>query len=227
MKENNGSSPGVREAEKERACESGEGRQSSQRSLLRRLYDWTLHWAVTPYGLTALFLLAVAEASFFPIPPDVLLIAIVAASPRLWLKTGALCTAGSVLGGMLGYTIGRFLWAGVSHFFFRYVPGFTPESFAKFQHWYEVWGVTVVFVAGFSPIPYKVFTIASGVAGMNFPAFLGASIVSRGGRFFLVAGLLRIFGERIRALIERYFDLLSLLFVILLVGGFLVISLVH
>ena len=196
-----------------------------RKGLLRRLYDWTIHWAATPYALLALVLISLAGSIFFPIPPDVLLIAIVVADPRLWWRTAAWCTLASVIGGLTGYAIGHFAWEGVADFFFTWIPGFTPDAFAKFQSWYDAWGVVVVLIAGFSPIPYEVFAIASGVAGMPIVSFTLASIVGRGGRFFLVAGLLRLFGPPVRRFIEKYFDLLALLFVVLLGGGFALLGL--
>ena len=207
--------------------EQSDSSEVKKKNIARRLYDWTLQWAATPYGLTALILIAFAESSFFPIPPDVLLIAIVAAAPEKWWKAAALSTTGSVLGGIFGYGIGYYLWPSVSTYFFAYVPGFHEETFAKFQGWYEQWGVAIVFVAGFSPIPYKIFTICSGVTQMTFLPFVGASLVSRGARFFIVAGLLKLFGPPVRVFIEKYFDILALLFVFLLVGGFVSLKFLH
>jgi membrane protein YqaA with SNARE-associated domain len=191
---------------------------------LRRLYDWVLHWAETPYGPIALFLLAFAESSFFPIPPDALLIALcLGAIKRSW-RFAAIAATASVLGGMLGYVIGFGLWDVAAPFFFKYVPGFTEEVFQKVMHHYQNSGFWYVFMAGFTPIPYKVFTIASGVFRLNFPLFVLASGISRSLRFFLVAALFRRFGPGIRSFIERYFNLLAVAFFILLFGGFLVIK---
>ncbi|RMF47154.1 MAG: DedA family protein [Deltaproteobacteria bacterium] len=189
---------------------------------IRRTYDWVLAWSDSRHARPALFLLAAAEASFFPVPPDVLLMAMCLARPEASLGIAAIALAGSVGGGALGYLVGFGLWQAVSGFFFDWIPGFTPEGFARVQQLFEQYGFLTVFTAGFTPIPYKIITISSGVFGINFVVFLVASVVSRGLRFYLVAGLLRLFGPPVRAWIDRYFNLLSLIFVALLIGGFLV-----
>jgi len=195
-----------------------------KRGPIRRLYDWVLHWAETPYGTPALATLSFAESSFFPIPPDVLLIALDLGKPKRAFYYALVCSVASVLGGMLGYFIGTALWHLLSGFFFSYIPGFTPEVFAKVAKMYGTYGFAAVLIAGFTPIPYKVFTIASGVFGMNFPLFVLASALSRSARFFLVSTLIYFFGEPIKKVIDRYFDLLALAFVVLLVLGFVMIK---
>lgn len=195
--------------------------------ILRRLYDWVLHWATTPYGPPVLFLLAFVEASFFPVPPDILLIALCIAAPLRSWRFAFLTSCGSVLGGCFGYAIGWGLWALVSEFFFAYVPGFTPALFGQVQALFAEYNFWVVFTAGFTPIPYKVITIGAGVFQVDFFMFLLASAISRSLRFFLVAGLVFRFGPGIRTFIEKYFNLLCLLFVLLLIGGFLVLKLGH
>jgi membrane protein YqaA with SNARE-associated domain len=136
-----------------------------KRSLARRLYDWVVHWAFTPYAVPALVLIAFAESSFFPIPPDVLLVPLCLGNQKRAFGFAAWCSVASVVGGMAGYGIGMYAWeAGVRDLCFHYVPGFTPEVFARVQGLYQRWDFWVVFVAGFSPIPYKVFTIAGFVA---------------------------------------------------------------
>jgi len=192
--------------------------------LIRRLYDWVLHWAETPYGAPALFLLAFVESSIFPVPPDVLLITLSIALPRRAWFYATLCSVGSVLGGMVGYLLGWGFWSLLDDFFFSYVPGFTPELFARVQELYARHDFWVVFTAGFTPIPYKVITIAAGVFLINFPVFVLASVVGRSARFFLVAWLIRRFGPEIRAFVDRYFNLLSIVFMVLLIGGFLVVK---
>lgn len=192
--------------------------------IIRRLYDWVLHWAATPYGTLALFCLAFAESSFFPIPPDVLLLALCIATPRLSFRYALLTAVGSVLGGMLGYGIGHGLWGAVSDYFFRYVPGFTEAVFAKVQVLFATYDFWTVFTAGFTPIPYKVITIGAGVFEINFIVFVIASIIGRSLRFFLVAALIYRYGPTVRDFIEKYFNLLSLIFMGLLIGGFLVIK---
>jgi len=191
---------------------------------VRRLYNWVLHWADTPYGVPALAVLCVVESSVFPLPPDPLLIALCLGASRRALRFAAIATVTSVLGGILGYGLGAVVWDSVSEFFFSgFVPGVTPESFATVQGYYEDWGFWTVFVAGLTPIPYKVFTISAGVFRINFPIFVLAGVLSRGLRFFLVAGLVYHYGEPIRLFIDRYFNLLTWVFSLLLVLGFVVI----
>lgn len=190
---------------------------------LRRLYDWVLHWANTPYAVTALFLLAFAESSFFPVPPDVLLIAIGLSMPRRIFRCTALCTLGSVLGGVAGYAIGHSFWSVASVWFFNWVPGFTPEVFQSIQLIFSKYNFWFVFLAGFTPVPYKVITIGAGVFHIYFPVFILASVVSRGLRFCLIGVLIYRYGARARQLIDEHFNKLTLVFSLLLVGGFIVI----
>jgi len=198
--------------------------RNARRGVLRRLYDWVLHWAQTPYGAVALFALALAESSFFPIPPDPLLIALCLGLPRKSLRFAAIATAGSVLGGALGYAIGAVGWHAVGGWFFTYVPGVTPASFARVQGLYERYDFWAVFLAGLTPIPYKVFTLSSGVFRIDIGVFLIASVLSRGLRFFVIAGLIYRFGPPIARFIDRYFDALALAFGVLLVAGFVLIK---
>ncbi|MBN2383067.1 DedA family protein [bacterium] len=189
-----------------------------------RLYNWVLHWAETPYGLPALFLLAFAEASFFPIPPDPLLIALAISIPRRSFLFATYCSLASVLGGMLGYGLGKLAWHSLSDFFFNYVPGFTPELFLRVQNIYQEWDFWAVFTAGFTPIPFKVFTIAAGVFDIHFVIFCVAAALSRSARFFLVSVIIWKFGEPIKGYIDRYFNLLCVVFLVLLLGGFYLIK---
>ena len=193
---------------------------------IRRLYDWVLHWADTPYGMPALALLALAESSVFPIPPDPLLMALCLGAASKSLRFAAVATGASVVGGMIGYGIGALLWLGVSDFFFSYVPGVTPEAFAGMQDLYLRWDFWAVFVAGLTPIPYKVFTISAGVFSINFPVFVLASVLSRGLRFFVIAGLIYRFAPSISAFIDRYFNLLTWVFGLLVILGFVLIEFV-
>jgi membrane protein YqaA with SNARE-associated domain len=194
----------------------------SPRRWLRALYDWTLHWAETPQALTALFIIAVAESSVFPIPPDVLLIAIVAARPGVWMRAAAICTAGSVIGGVIGYAIGAGLMATVGQSIIDFY-----SAQAAWDRVVEVyngpWGVWFLVAAAFTPIPYKVATIAAGATMMPIVPFVIVSALGRAGRFVLVAGTLRLFGPRVRRRLEANFDVAALLFFVLLVGGFLVL----
>ena len=193
---------------------------------VRRLYDWVLHWADTPYGLQALALLALVESSVFPVPPDPLLIALCLGAAGRALRFAAIATVASVLGGMLGYGIGAVVWSSASSFFFEYVPGVTPEAFATVQGLYDRWDFWAIFLAGLTPIPYKVFTISAGVFAINFPIFVLASTLSRGLRFFVMAGLIYRYGESIRLFIDRYFNLLAWIFGLLLVLGFVLVDVV-
>ena len=192
---------------------------------LRRLYDWVLHWANTPYGTPALFLLALAEASFFPIPPDVLLLALCLSLPSRAYRFALVAAAGSVLGGILGYGIGQLLWDALAPIFYTYVPGFTENVFLQVQQLFASYDFWAVFVAGFTPIPYKVITIGAGVFRINFGIFVFASLLSRSLRFFLIAWLLHHYGASIRVFIVRHFNLLTLGFAVLLIGGFLLVKL--
>ncbi|MEZ5962354.1 MAG: DedA family protein [Planctomycetota bacterium] len=197
----------------------------AKRSLARRLYDWVIHWAFTPYALPALVLISFAESSFFPIPPDVLLIPLCLGNPKRAFQFAMWCSLASVAGGIAGYGIGMFAWEhGVSDLCFNHIPGFTPQVFAKVQGLYQEWNFWVVFAAGFSPIPYKVFTIAGGVFGINFATFVLASAISRSARFFLVAWLLQKYGAPVREFIEKRFGMATLLFCVLLIGGFVTIK---
>ncbi len=193
---------------------------------VRRLYEWVLHWADTPYGLQALAVLALVESSVFPIPPDPLLIALCLGASGRALRFAGVATVASVLGGILGYGIGAMVWVSVSGFFFEYVPGVSPEGFDSVQALYERWDFWAVFFAGLTPIPYKVFTITAGVFEINFPVFVFASALSRGLRFFLLAGLIHRYGESIRVFIDRYFNRLTWIFGLLLVLGFILIEVV-
>ena len=199
---------------------------------LRKLYDWVLHWADTKYGMIALFFLAFAESSFFPIPPDVLLIALAMGNKSKVFRFALVCSIGSIIGGIAGYSIGHFSWwasegvfSSLALFFFDHVPGFSVDIFQKLQSQFELNNILIVFTAGFTPIPYKIITITAGAFNINFPMFLLASSVSRTARFFLVSLLIWKFGEPITDFIDRYFNLLTIIFTILLVGGFLVMKL--
>ena len=199
---------------------------------VRKLYDWVLGWAEKPSAQYALFILAFAESSFFPVPPDVLLIPLVLGFRQKWFRLALITTIASALGGMFGYFIGHVLWwnggppnySALAHFFFRTIPGFSEPVFRAMQVKYELYGFWIVFTAGFTPIPYKIFTISSGAFDLSLTTFTVASVVSRAARFFLVAFLIYWFGEPIRTFIDKYFNWLALLFTILLIGGFMIIK---
>ncbi|MBI3089114.1 MAG: DedA family protein [Candidatus Tectomicrobia bacterium] len=184
--------------------------------MLHSLIAWTIHWAHTPYAWPALFLLAFAESSFFPIPPDVLLIALVLVDPSLAEYYATVCMLGSVLGGMFGYLIGV---KGGRPLLERFVA---QRKILVTRLYFERYGAWAVGIAAFTPIPYKVFTIAAGVFAANFPRFVWASVLGRGGRFFLVALTLKVFGVYAKPLIERYLNAATVIFVLLLIAGFIV-----
>ncbi len=190
--------------------------------MLRRLYDWTLSLAAGPHAPHALSAVAFVESSVFPLPPDLLLIPMcVSKRNRAWFYA-ALCTVASVLGGLLGYLIGAVLFEEVAKpilEFYGYM-----EKFDQFEQIFHDWGWWFVFIAGLTPFPYKVITIASGVFALNIPVFVVASIVSRGIRFFVVAGLLYLFGPTIRDFIEKRLGLMFTVFVVLLLGGLALIK---
>jgi membrane protein YqaA with SNARE-associated domain len=189
---------------------------------LRRLYDWTLSWAERPGGSWALFLIAVAESSFFPVPPDVLLMALCVGATRKSFRFAFICAFGSVVGGMLGYAIGWGAWHAVSGYFIPLV--FSQELFDKVAVLYQGNAFLAVLTAAFTPIPYKVFTIAAGVFEVNFWTFVLASVVGRSARFFMVAGLIFFFGARIKELVEKYFDWFALALLALGIAGFVAIK---
>lgn len=183
----------------------------------KELYDWMLSWSESPYAVPALFLLAFAESSFFPIPPDVLLMALTLGSPELGLYYAAVATVGSVLGGVLGYGIG---WAGGRPLLKRLIGQPRMDAIhEKFQQ-YEAWAILV---AGFTPVPYKVFTIGAGAFYVNLRTFIVASAISRGARFFLVAASLQLFGPWVKTVLEKYFNLFSIILVLLIIVGFVLV----
>ncbi len=198
------------------------GATRSRPGPLRRLYRWVLGWADRPGGPAALAGIAAAESFFFPIPPDVLLIPLALGRPRRALWFATLCTAGSVLGGIIGFLIGSTLYQTLGQPILE-IYGYV-DHYERLGELYAEHLVLTLGSAGFTPIPYKVFTIAAGGFGVPFLAFVVISAVSRGARFFLVAGLIRLFGAPIRIFIERYFNLLTILFIIALIGGFLVVG---
>ncbi len=193
---------------------------------VRRLYDWVLHWADEPRGPIALGVLAFAESSFFPLPPDPLLMALCLGAVKKALRFALITTVASVAGGVFGYLIGAGFWSVVDQWFFAYVPGVTSESFEAIRVRFEDANFLAVFLMGLTPLPYKLITLSAGAFAVHFPTFLAASFLSRGLRFFAVAGLIRVFGQPIKAFIDKYFNILSILFGILLVGGFFVVRLV-
>jgi membrane protein YqaA with SNARE-associated domain len=191
---------------------------------LKRLYNWVLHWAETPYGTPALFAIAFAESSFFPIPPDVLQLALSISKPRRSFYYATVSAVASVLGGILGWVIGYALWAAVSGFFFNYVPGFSTETFDYVSTKYHDNAFFAIFTAAFTPIPFKVFTISAGVCEISLGVLIAASVLGRSGRFFLVATCIFLFGPGVRALLDKYFELATVILCVLFVLGFLAIK---
>lgn len=206
----------------------------------RSLYDWVMRFADSRHSMPALFFLSMAEASFFPIPPDALLIGLCMGAHKRWARFALICSAGSVVGGMLGYLIGYAAFGLIGDIvleFSAWLAGSDPEEMLQIaQFWFnekEVAGMKVgawaVGIAGFTPIPYKVFTVAAGFFEMNFIIFVIASTISRSARFFVVAGIIGLlyekYGDRIKKFIDRYFNLLAIAFVVLLVLGFMSLKL--
>ena len=198
---------------------------------IKELYNWVLSWAEKPSGPTALGLISTAEASFFPIPPDVLLIPLALGKRQNAFKFALICSVGSIIGATIGYGIGQWVWwttagsfSNFAQFFFDHIPGFSHEGFEKIKILYEKYNFMIVFTAGFTPIPFKLFTISAGAFHVNFPLFIFASIVSRSARFFLIAGLINKYGDPIREFIEKYFNILAIAFTVLFIGGFVMIK---
>jgi len=186
--------------------------------IIRYMYDWVLHWATTRYALPALFCIAFLESSFFPIPPDILLIAMTVAIPALWLRFSFVCSVSSVIGGMFGYFIGYQFMDLVGH---RIVEFYHfQDKFEKIGALYDEHQGWAVAAAGFTPLPYKIFTLAAGTFKIDFPTFVLASTISRSARFFLVGFIIYKFGPPIKVFIEKYFNLFSIVFFILLILGF-------
>lgn len=188
---------------------------------LRRLYHWVLGWADRPGGPWALAAFAFAESSFFPVPPDILLIPLCLAAPRRALLFAGLCTGASVVGGMFGYLLGAAAFESVGRPMLELYGAL--DGFERLSAMYQAYDAWAVAAAGFTPIPYKVFTISAGFFDVSFPVFVVASVIGRGGRFFLVAGLLTVFGERVREFVERWFNWLTVLLILLVAAGFAVL----
>jgi len=188
--------------------------------MLRRIYDWCVAAADKPYALWILSAVAFAESSFFPVPPDIMLVPMSLAKPkRAWLYAGV-CTVASVTGGLLGYAIGALLYDSVGQWLFKlYGLGDKMETFRAF---YAEWGAVAILVKGVTPIPYKLVTITSGFAGYNIWMFTLFSVITRGARFFLAAVVLNRFGDPIRRQIEKNLGLWVMVFAVVLVAGFVI-----
>ncbi len=189
---------------------------------IRRLYDWVLHWAETPYGTWALFVLAFCESSFFPVPPDLLLIALAISLPSKSFKYALVCSFGSLLGGIFGYFLGLMFMDSLGFPLLRFYHAL--DKFEYIQSLYQRYNAWIVGIAGFTPIPYKVFTIAAGACRTNLTVFIVASLISRSARFFLVGGLIYYFGPPVKVFIDKYFNVLVIIFTILFVAGFILLK---
>ena len=190
--------------------------------ILRSIYNWTLSKAEHKYSAWILSLVSFAESSFFPIPPDILLIPMVIAKRVKAWTYAFICTFSSVLGGVAGYAIGYFFYNSIGIIIINTYH--LSNSFGAFENYYKEYGILIVLGAGFTPFPFKFITIASGVFNLNILLFITTTIIARGLRFYLIAGLLFVFGEKIKVLIDKYFNILAILFFILLIGSVLLIK---
>lgn len=190
--------------------------------MLRDLYNWTMRLAAHRRALPALAAISFAESSFFPVPPDVMLVPMVLADRRRALTIALTCTTASVLGGMLGYAIGFYLFETIGAWVIETYG--LQAAFVKFREDFAIYGLWIILIKGLTPIPYKLVTIASGAAHFDLFTFLWASLVTRGVRFSLEAALLWKFGEPIRDFIERRMNILTWLFLVALIGGFVVVK---
>jgi len=192
------------------------------KNLTRKVYDYTLNLAAKKNALVWLFAISFIESSFFPIPPDIMIIPMVLATPNKAYKIAGVALLASVLGGYLGYAIGVFGFEVIAKpllEFYGYM-----DNFHKFENYYHEYGAWIVFGAGITPFPYKIITIASGVVRLDLIVFTIASILARGIRFYIIAWLLKRFGEPMKTFIEKNLNILSILFLLLLIGGFAIIK---
>ncbi len=187
-------------------------------SLVRKTYDIMLDLSGKPNAMLFLFIVAFAESSFFPIPPDVMLIPMVLATPNKAWRIAGIATIASVLGGYFGYGIGVFAFDLIAKPILEFYNAFA--QFQEFENYYHEYGAWIVFGAGITPFPYKIITIASGVVHLDLIVFTVASVLARGMRFFLVAWLLKKYGAPMKIFIEKHLGILSILFLLLLIGGF-------
>jgi membrane protein YqaA with SNARE-associated domain len=192
--------------------------------MFRGLYDWTLRLAGHRHAIPSMAAISFAESSFFPIPPDVMIVPmILARREQAWL-IATVCTISSVAGGALGYAIGYFLYDTLGQWLMNFYG--MSDGIEQFRAWYDKYGAAIILVKGLTPIPFKLVTIASGFAAFNFPLFMACALITRGARFFIIAALLKRFGQPIQDFIERRLTLVGLLFLAALAAGFAVIALV-
>ncbi|GAB4248871.1 MAG: YqaA family protein [Candidatus Methylacidiphilales bacterium] len=199
---------------------TGETSAKSKPNWLRRLYAWTLHWAEHPKAVPALFFISLIESSVFPIPPDPLLMTICFTRPKNWVSLAFWCTVGSVIGAVVGWVLGWLFWESLKDFFFTYVPKFSPEVFDLAKGYFDQNAFLWILASAFTPIPFKVFTIAAGVFNVSLWVLVCASIFGRGARFFLVALVIRICGPTARPYLEKYLEIAAVAFFVLGLLGF-------
>ena len=192
--------------------------------MMKEIYDWTMRKAASENAPRALFIVSFIESSFFPIPPDVMLVPMVLANRTKAWWYATIATIGSVIGGAFGYAIGFYFFEALGEPILELYG--KADSFNTFTQWFKEWGVWIIVAKGMTPFPYKILTIAAGVAHMPFWSFMAASVLARAMRFYLVAGLLYYFGEPIRDFIEKRLTLVMTLFLVALIGGFVAIKFV-
>lgn len=191
--------------------------------MVKKLYNWMLSWSDSKWGWVVLFFIALFEASWFPLPPDILLIALCIGATAKSFRFAAICLAGSVAGATLAYMLGHFAWytsagepTAFAQFFYDHI--FSEATFVKVSHMYAEWDFAAVFTAGFTPLPFKIFTIAAGMCKINFVMFIIAAAIARAMRFFLIAWLIWKYGAPIKNFIDKYLNLLATLLAVLLIG---------
>lgn len=190
--------------------------------MFRAMYDWVLRMAHHRHALRTLAVVSFAESSFFPIPPDAMLVPMVLARRDKAYTIAAVCTVASILGAMLGYAIGYFLWDSVGQWLVQVYH--MEDKMVALRGGYEQYGAAIILLKGLTPIPFKLVTLASGFFAYNFPLFVILATITRAGRFFLIAALLKRFGEPVQAFIEKRLSLIAWLFLIALVGGFALLA---
>ena len=191
--------------------------------MFRALYDWTLRLARHRHAIRSMAIISFCESSFFPIPPDVMVVPMILARRDQAYWIAAVCTVSSVLGGMLGYAIGMFLYDSVGQWLIQFYG--MGEGIEQFREQFRIWGTEIILIKGLTPIPFKLVTIASGIAGFSFPAFVAAALATRGARFFAIAWLLKRYGAPMQEFIERRLTLVGWSALALLVGGFALVAL--
>jgi membrane protein YqaA with SNARE-associated domain len=201
---------------------AGRTEKEENRGMLRRLYDVCMEWLETPYGMYVLFAIAFVESSFFPLPPDVFLIALCISVPRKSFRYAAICAVGSVLGGAFGYGLGLWAMESVGQPIVEWYG--LNDKYDQVQYLYQKYDALAIFAAGFTPLPYKLFTITAGAFHIDFGKFMAVSLLARAARFFLVATFIFYFGATVKTYIDKYFNILSIVFMILLIGGFVAIK---